>query len=152
MSTDDKTPAAEAAELRSQLEGLRATDPAPHVEALKQQAADTAHGVADSVSQTASGVADSVSQTAATARDTVASAAASVRDTVVNATAKVADTVVPPLRQGADAVRGAVAGARSTAAQVSDGTEALSERVRDQPFLALGLAAFTGYVLGRAFR
>ena len=137
MSADDKTPATEAAELRSQLEGLRATDPAPHVEAMKAQAADTAASVADTVGQTAA----SLGQTAA-----------NVRDTVVNATAKVADTVVPPLRQGAEAVRGAYAGARTTVRQVSDGKEALSERVRDQPFLALGLAAFTGYVLGRAFR
>jgi len=130
MSTDDKTPAAEAADLRSQLDGLRATDPAPHVAAVKQQVSDTASDVAEGVSQTA----------------------ANVRDTVASATARVADAVVPPLRQGADAVRGAVASARRTAKQAGDGAEALSERVRDQPFLALGLGLLTGYVIGRAVR
>lgn len=130
MSTDDKTPSDEAADLRNQLAGLRATDPAPRVAAVKQQVSDTASDVAESVSQTA----------------------ANVRDTVTSATARVADAVVPPLRQGADAVRGAVASARSTAKQASDGAEALSERVRDQPFLALGLGLLTGYVIGRAVR
>lgn len=130
MSTNNKTPSDEAADLRQQLDGLRATDPAPHVAAVKQQVSDTASDVAESVSQTA----------------------ANVRDTVADATARVADTVVPPLRQGADAVRGAVASARSTARQASEGAEALSERVRDQPFLALGLGVLTGYVIGRAVR
>ena len=140
MSTD-KTPSEEAAELRDRLEGLRATDPAPHVEAVKQQAADTASTVAANVSGT-------VSQAASTVRETVAN----VRDTVSDATARVADTVVPPLRQGADAVRGAVATARDKVQQANDGAEALSERIRDQPFLAVGLAVLTGYVLGRAVR
>jgi len=134
MSTDNKTPAAEAAELRSKLAGLHATDPVPHVEAAKQQVADTASTVAANVS------------------DTVSQAATTVRDTVSDATARVADAVMPPLRQGADAVRGAVEGARSTVRQANEGAEALSDRIRDQPFLAVGLAALTGYVLGRAFR
>ena len=140
MSTD-KSPSEEAAELRDKLEGLRATDPAPHVEAAKQQVADTASTVASTVS-------DTVSQTASTVKQT----AANVRDSVAGATARVADTVVPPLRQGADAVRGAVATARGKVQQANDGAEALSERIRDQPFMALGLALLTGYVLGRAVR
>ena len=130
MSTDDKSPATEAAELRTKLDGLRATDPAPHVEAAKQQAVDTANTVAANVSQTASDVRDKVASTAG----------------------RVADAVVPPLRQGAAAVQGAVSSARDAAQSASDGAEALSERIRDQPFLALGLAVMTGYVLGRAFR
>lgn len=129
MSTD-KSPSQEAAELRDKLEGLRATDPAPHVAAAKQQVADTAANVAANVS-------DTVSQTASTVKET----AANVRD-----------AVVPPLRQGAEAVRGAVATARDKVQQANDGAEALSERIRDQPFLALGLAVLTGYVLGRAYR
>ena len=136
MSTD-KSPSKEAAELREKLEGLRATDPAPHVEAAKQQVADTASTVAANVS-------DTVSQTASTVKQT----AANVRDTLAGATARVADTV----GQGADAVRGAVATARGKVRQANDGAEALSERIRDQPFLALGLAVLTGYVLGRAVR
>ncbi len=139
--SNDKTPSQEAAELRDKLEGLRATDPAPHVEAAKQQAADTASTVAANVS-------DTVSQAASTVMDKAAAA----RDTVMDAGARVADTVMPPLRQGADAVRGAVASARSTAQAASENKEALSERIRDQPFMALGLAVLTGYVLGRAYR
>jgi ElaB/YqjD/DUF883 family membrane-anchored ribosome-binding protein len=129
MSTD-KSPSEEAAELRDKLDGLRASDPAPHVAAAKQQVSDTAANVAANVS-------DTVNQTASTMKET----AANVRD-----------AVVPPLRQGADAVRGAVATARDKAQQASDGAEALSDRIRDQPFLALGLAVLTGYVLGRAYR
>ena len=129
MSTD-KSPSQEAAELRDKLDGLRATDPVPHAAAAKQQVADTASTVAANVS-------DNVSQTAANMKE----AAANVRD-----------AVVPPLRQGADAVRGAVASARDKVQQANDGAEALSEQIRDQPFLALGLAVLTGYVIGRAVR
>ena len=86
------------------------------------------------MSQVAANVAESVSQTASNVRDSVSSAAAGV-----------AETVAAPIRQGADRVRGA-------AAQVSAGSESLSERVRDQPFLALGAAVLTGYVVGRIVR
>ena len=128
--SNDKTPSQEAAELRNRLEGLRATDPTPHVEAAKQQAADTASTVASNVS-------DTVSQAAATIMDKAAAA----RDTVMDAGARVAD-----------AVGGAVESARSTAQHAGESKAALSERIRDQPFLALGLAVLTGYVLGRAYR
>lgn len=129
MSTD-KSPSKEAAELRDKLDGLRATDPVPHVAAAKQQVSDTAANVAANVSDTVNQTASSVKETAANVRD----------------------AVVPPLRQGADAVRGAVATARDKAQQASDGADALSDRIRDQPFVALGLAVLTGYVLGRAYR
>ena len=134
MTDTSKTPSEEAAELRTQLEDLRATDPAPGVAQAKQQVADTVSHAADSVSQAAANVAESVSQTAANVRDSVSSAAAGV-----------AETVVTPIRQGAERVRGA-------AAQVSAGSESLSERVRDQPFLALGVAVLTGYLVGRIVR
>jgi len=132
--TDNKTPSEEAAELRTQLEELRATDPAPRVAQAKQQVADGVSQAADSVSQAAANVAGSVSQTASNVADSVSSAAANV-----------AETVAAPIRQGAERVR-------STAAQVSAGTENLSERVRDQPFLALSLGVLTGYVIGRIVR
>ena len=125
MSTD-KSPSEEAAELRDKLDGLRASDPAPQVAAAKQQVSDTAANVSDTVNQTAS----------------------SMKETAAN----VRDAVMPPLRQGADAVRGAVATARDKVQQANDGADALSDRIRDQPFLALGVAVLTGYVLGRAYR
>ena len=134
MTDTSKTPSEEAAELRTQLEELRATDPAPRVAQAKQQVADGVSQAADSVSQAASQVAESVSQTASNVRDSVSSAAAGV-----------AETVAAPIRQGAERVRGA-------AAQVSAGSESLSERVRDQPFLTLGIAVLTGYVVGRIVR
>lgn len=134
MTDTSKTPAEEAAELRTQLDELRATDPAPRVAQAKQQVADSVSQAAESVSQAAANMAGSVSQTASNVRDSVSSAAAGM-----------AETVVAPIRQGADRVR-------STAAQVSAGTESLSERVRDQPFMALGLAVLTGYVFGRIIR
>ncbi len=121
--TDDKTPSAEAADLRNQLEQLRATDPAPRAAAAAQQASDT------------------LSQTAA-----------NVRDTVTDTAARVADTVVPPLRDGVERVRGAVASARNTVAEAGRQKDALSERVRDQPFLTVGLGVLAGYIIGRAVR
>ena len=71
---------------------------------------------------------------------------------VSNAAATVTETVATPIRRGADQVRGAVAGARRTAAKVDAQKESLSEQVRMRPFAALGVASVVGYVLGRVVR
>ena len=80
--------------------------------------------------------------------DTVSNAAASVS----NAAANVTEAVAEPIRQGMDKARSAVAGARRTAAQVSAQTEDVTQQIRSQPFMALGMAAVAGYVFGRIVR
>ncbi len=71
---------------------------------------------------------------------------------VSSAASTVRETVATPIRQGADQVRGAVASARRTAAQVDAQRESLSEQVRMRPLAALGIAAAVGYVVGRIVR
>lgn len=112
MADTSKSPTDEAAQLRNQLDELRATNPAPKLAEAKQRVADTVSNVAENV----------------------------------------AEAVVPPIRQGVDRVRGAVAGARKTAAEVSAKKERLSQRVRSQPFTTLGAAMLTGYICGRIVR
>lgn len=112
MADTSKNPTDEAAQLRSQLDELRAADPAPKLAEVKQRVAATVSDVADTV----------------------------------------ADTVVPPIQQGVDRVRGAVASARRTAAQVSAQKDSLAQRVRSQPVMTLGAAMLTGYVCGRIVR
>ncbi len=112
MTDTPDSPSAEIVQLRSQLDELRATDPAPKLAEAKQRVADTVSNVADTVTE----------------------------------------TVAAPIRQGAAQVRGAVASARRTAAQVSAQKDSLAQRVRSQPFLALGAAMLTGYVCGRIVR
>ena len=79
-------------------------------------------------------------------------AGAELAAAVSNAAATVTETVATPIRRGADQVRGAVAGARRTAAKVDAQKESLSEQVRMRPFAALGVASVVGYVLGRVVR
>lgn len=71
---------------------------------------------------------------------------------VSSAASTVTETVATPIRRGADQVRGAVEGARRTAARVDARKESLSEQVRMRPFAALGVATVVGYVFGRALR
>lgn len=106
------TPNVEVEQLRSQLDGLRASDPGPQIDAAKQRVGETLSNVAASVS----------------------------------------DTVGPPIREGLERVRGAVAGARRTAAEVEARRERFSQQVRGKPLLSLGAAVLAGYVIGRAVR
>lgn len=112
MTDKPDSPSAEVAQLRSQLDELRATDPAPKLAEAKQRVAATVSDIAGTVTE----------------------------------------TVAPPIRQGVEQVRGAVAGARRTAAQVSAQKDSLAQQVRSQPFLSLGAAVLTGYVFGRIVR
>ncbi len=112
MTDTSKSPTDEAAQLRSQLDELRATNPAPKLAEAKERVAATVSNVADTVTE----------------------------------------TVAAPIRQGVAQVRGAVASARRTAAQVSTQKDSLAQRVRSQPFLTLGAAMLTGYVCGRIVR
>ncbi len=56
------------------------------------------------------------------------------------------DRVSPAL---SDAAGRAGKAAKRARANVSDGADAVSERVRDQPLVAIAVAAGVGYVLGR---
>ena len=112
MADTTKSASTEVDELRNQLDGLRAADPAPALADAKQRA------------------------TAA----------------VSSAAATVTEAVATPIRQGAEQVRGAVASARRTAAQVDAQRESLSQQIRYQPFMALGVASIVGYVFGRIVR
>jgi ElaB/YqjD/DUF883 family membrane-anchored ribosome-binding protein len=56
------------------------------------------------------------------------------------------DRVNPALSDVSSRARKAVKQARP---YVEDGAEAVSERVRDQPLVAIAVAAAVGYVLGR---
>ncbi len=82
----------------------------------------------------------------------VAAAKQRASDAVSNAAASVSEAVATPVRQGMDQVRGAVASARRTAAQVGAQKESLSQQIRGRPLLAVGAAVLTGYVFGRAVR
>jgi len=59
------------------------------------------------------------------------------------------DRVTPALSNAADQARGYATKAYDSA---SDQTEILSEKVRDQPVVALLMAAAAGYLLGRIAR
>lgn len=65
----DPTPNAEVRDLRNQLDGLRASDPTPQVEAAKQRATETVSNAADRVSEAVTGTAR---QGVASARRTAA--------------------------------------------------------------------------------
>jgi ElaB/YqjD/DUF883 family membrane-anchored ribosome-binding protein len=56
------------------------------------------------------------------------------------------DRVQPAL---SDARVRATKAAKQARAYTHDGAEAVSDRVRDQPLIAIGVAAAVGYVLGR---
>ena len=112
MTDTSKSPTDEAAQLRNQLDELRATDPAPKLAEAKARVTATVSDVADTVTE----------------------------------------AVMPPIQQGADRVRGAVAGARRAAAQVSAQKDSLAQRVRSQPVMTLAAAMLTGYVCGRIVR
>ena len=112
MTDTPQSPTDEAARLRSQLEELRATNPAPKLAEAKQRVADTVSNAADTVT----------------------------------------DTVTPPIRKGVEHVRGAVASARRTAAEVGAQKDRLSRQVRSRPVMSLGAALLTGYVCGRIVR
>jgi ElaB/YqjD/DUF883 family membrane-anchored ribosome-binding protein len=59
------------------------------------------------------------------------------------------DRVNPAL---SDAATRAGKAAKRARAYTYDGADAVSERVRDQPLVAIGVAAAVGYVLGRIAR
>ena len=82
----------------------------------------------------------------------LAEAGERVSATVSNVAEAVTGAVVPPIQQGVERVRGAVAGARRAAAQVSAQKDGLAQRVRSQPVVTLGAAMLTGYVCGRIVR
>ncbi len=71
---------------------------------------------------------------------------------VSNAASTVTETVATQTHRAADQVRGVVASARRTAAEVDAQKESLSEQVRMRPFAALGIASAVGYVVGRIVR
>lgn len=59
------------------------------------------------------------------------------------------ERVTPALAQAADRAEAAAQAAR---VRVRDGSERLGERVREQPLLALALAALAGFVVAALFR
>lgn len=73
-------------------------------------------------------------------------------ETVSNAAADVSEAVAGPVRHGVERTQAAVASARRTAAQVNAQTESMSQSIRSQPLMALGLSLLAGYIIGRAVR
>jgi ElaB/YqjD/DUF883 family membrane-anchored ribosome-binding protein len=88
----------------------------------------------------------------ADAKQRAAAAVSSAAATVSDKVATVTDTVATQTHRAADQVRGVVASARRTAAEVDAQRESLSEQVRMRPFAALGIASVVGYVVGRIVR
>lgn len=75
-----------------------------------------------------------------------------IGDTVASAAADARETVAKPIRQGVARVRGTMASARRTAAQVEAQRERLSQRTRSKPVATVAVAALAGYLLGRIVR